>query len=416
MRLVFEKRKIPSVTNVIDWAIAFLLAVAPAFQQYKGIFVNAGWTLWLAGFILVIIQFALKRITTISIAPVKAVVLCTFVTYNLYHLFDHGFNAGHVFTSIIVIVLFLYISSIYFDYNAFIRIVTCIVLLNVVCLIAQYICYYVFHYNLQFVDLTKLVEQDYRWVNRLSATATNLAFYRPSGLFLEPSHVYLFSFPLVIYYFTNSKSEKKEKRIAWIALIGIMVSTSSMGIVFAIGMLVAYLVMFKKPKYKTGSLLNFFAPRTLLIFIVVILVLWTLFLKIDVLQQMIMRIFSTDAEGYNAISGRTSKGIRLLSDMSARQKIFGIADTMGDLGKSISGYQGEMYKYGVFGIILSYIYYSFFLLGSKEYYAKYLALILIGISFVCAHTHRDFYMLFFGIFLFHGLTNDGNRNSIALKN
>jgi len=128
---------------------------------------------------------------------------------------------------------------------------------------------------------------------------------------------------------------------------------------------------------------------------------------------MVLRILATDADGYNAISGRTQKGIGLLGEMTAVQKIFGISDTMGELGKSISGYQGEMYKYGSIGVVLSYIYYSIFLLCSKEHYAKYLALILIAISFVCAHTHRDFYMLYFGVFLFYGFTNDGKRTSVA---
>ena len=96
--------------------------------------------------------------------------------------------------------------------------------------------------------------------------------------------------------------------------------------------------------------------------------------------------------------------------MTANQKIFGISDSMGDLGKAISGYQGEMYKYGIIGVAISYVYYLIFLLSSKEYYAKYVALVLIGISFVCAHTHRDFYMLYYGVFLFHGLTGNVNKN------
>jgi len=413
MKLIVRNWKIPSVTRVIDCIIAFLLVIAPAFQQYKGPFVNAGWTLWLVGFILVLVQFVLKRITTVSFPPVKLAALFFLVAYYFYHLFAHGFNAGNLLTTTIVLVLYLYISSMQFDYKTFLRVISCVVLVNAVCLAVQYICYYIIHYNLQLVDLSKLVEQDYRWVRRLSTTATNLAFYRPSGLFLEPSHVYLFSFPLVIYYFTNSNSTKKEKMIAWIALISVMISTSSMGVVFVIGMLVAYLVMFKNPKYKTGSLLNFFTPKTVLILTGTVLVFWILYIRIDVFQQMVLRILATDADGYNAISGRTQKGIGLLGEMTAVQKIFGISDTMGELGKSISGYQGEMYKYGSIGVVLSYIYYSIFLLCSKEHYAKYLALILIAISFVCAHTHRDFYMLYFGVFLFYGFTNDGKRTSVA---
>lgn len=402
MHIFYKKRRVPNIIEVLDWMIAFIMVIAPAFQHYQGPFVNAGWTLWLAALVLIAFNMILKNRKTVWFSRPSLIALIIIIVYKLYHLLDHGFNIGSMFTALLFIILFYYIAIDQLNFKAFIRIVTLIAVVNVACLLLQYICYYVFHYNLQFVDLTKLVDQDYRWVNRLSTTSTNLALYRPSGLFLEPSHVFLFSFPLVLYLFMNSSTGKNEKIAAWLILAGIVLSTSGMGVLFAIGMPIAYFVMFRKPRYKKGSLLNFFAPKTLLIFIACSLLLWILFLKVDIVQQSLLRVFATDSEGYNAFSGRTSKGVALLNTMSGKQIIIGIADEMGELGKAVSGFQGEMFKYGVIGIVISYCYYLC-MLNSREYYTKYLAFILIVISFVCGHTHRDFYMLYFSIYLFSGL-------------
>ena len=416
MDIFYKTRRVPGIGEILDWLIALILVISPITQHYIAVFVNAGWTLWVVAAVLIVLRMMFGRVGSVYLYKNETIAYLLLLIYYLYHLIDHGFTLGKVFTTVIILWLYFFIAEGQLNTKMFVRIATAIAVINVICMILQYICYYLFRYNLQFVDLSLLVDQDVRWVTRLSSTSADLSLYRPSGIFLEPSHAFLFSFPLILYYFTNDSPTKEGTRIAWLLMFGVLISTSGMGLVFVLAMLAAYFIMYRKPKYKRGSLWNLFTPRTLMLFLAAIIVIWFSYQTIDVVRNTINRVISTDSEGYNAISGRTSKGIKLLSQMSEDQILFGITDSMGDLGKSISGFQGEMYKYGIAGIVISYAYYVFFLLKSRKKNVKYLALALLVLSFVCAHTHRDFYMLYFGVFLFDGIRGNGVRYAEELQN
>ncbi len=163
-------------------------------------------------------------------------------------------------------------------------------------------------------------------------------------------------------------------------------------------------MLYDKPKKKRGNLFNLISLRAAAVIVLGSLLILGLYLKVDFFRQAVDRFIASDTDGYNAIAGRTTKGSALLETLTPIQRIIGVSDSMGDLGRAVSGCQGEFYQYGVIGIILSYAYYVWGTLKSRKNHAIYLGIILLVLSFVCAHTHREFYMMYFTIFLVDGMS------------
>ena len=132
-----------------------------------------------------------------------------------------------------------------------------------------------------------------------------------------------------------------------------------------------------------------------------VIILAYLYNHVDLVRRAVIRILFEDEKGYNALRGRTSAGKGMLSTMSGMQYLIGVTDAMGEDGTNMSGFQVTFYKYGMIGILLSYFYYLYGLIRTRNCF-QYLCLILLVISFVCAHTHGTFYMLFYYAFISEG--------------
>ena len=253
-----------------------------------------------------------------------------------------------------------------------------------------------------FGDPDTLLDSSSRWIKRLSVTTATATFYRPSAFFLEPSHVFLFSFPTTLYMLFSPRSTRTMHRLGFVMIGGILASTSGMGIAFSLACILAYFVMYKNPVYGEGSLKNFLSLRKILIPLMLLVLLVILYEYSDIVHKSLVRVISESETGYNAVAGRTSAGTELIQGLDWQQFLLGVTDAMGELGAALSAFQATLYKYGIVGIAISYLYYLYCFACTRRD-SRYLCLILLVISFVCAHTHNLFFMLSFSAFIFEGI-------------
>ncbi len=382
-----------------DVLICLAVILSPIFQHHKGFYINAGWSVLVLAIPLCLLKYNYKRLI------INKSVLISFtliLAYYMWQIMDHGFSAGNLIKVAILFAYYLLLISDRFNYKYFIYISSAIILIATCSIVVQYICYYIFHFKLQFLRVETLLDTSTRWFKRISSTSVTGLLYRPSAFFLEPSHMFIFSFPSALYMIFSGKASKSMHILGFIMVAGILLTTSGMGITFSLSCIIAYYVMYKRPKYKEGSLLNFFMPRNILFIVFGIALLIYLYNNVEIVYRSLVRILYESDSGYNAIEGRTRNGMVLLQSLSRVQYIIGVTDAMGDLGNAVSAFQATMYKYGAIGILLSYGYYMYSLLKTTNNY-RLMCVIIIVISFFCAHTHNYFYMLYYAAHIFEGL-------------
>lgn len=115
-------------------------------------------------------------------------------------------------------------------------------------------------------------------------------------------------------------------------------------------------------------------------------------------------------EGSTAVSGRIERALSLIRyRMSGSQYLIGVSDSVENVKFNLPGFFSTMYKYGVVGTLLSYIFYlscAIFAKGST----RWTAIIILGVSLVSAHTHGTFYMLFYVLMLMDGIVPKEVKN------
>ena len=400
--------------SIIDILICAVILLSPLLQQHKGIVINGGWTALFLGIPLCLVRlFPLQKKMDGNIVCVLLILMA----YYLWTLVDHGFSFSDAFK---VATLFLYyyiVSHRKFPFALLMRIAVIIVLAACAGLVAQYFCYYILHFKLQFLNVRTLLETSTRWYARINSREVSGTFYRPSAFFLEPSHMFIFSFPPTLYMLFSDNANKRTRTIGFIMVGGIMMSTSGMGIVFSLGCIVAYFVMYRKPYFNKGNIFNFFTPKTFIILVSGLALIVILYNNVDIVHKSIVRIIAENDVGYNAIAGRTEAGNDLLSALKWKDMIIGVSDAMGELGAALSGFQATLYKFGAVGLLLSYAYYIYGTINVRRNF-RYHCIILLVISFFCTHTHNYFYMLYYSSFIFEGLkcrSKDGTQRKIRAK-
>ena len=339
--------------NWLDLVICIVLVTAPILQQHKGFYINGGWTVLLLG-----VPFCLLR-CILSKWKIRKSVFFAFIwvfAFYLWCLVDHGFSFGDLFRLALLMTYYLALTNESFNFKYFLYISIAVILAACVCLVLQYFSYYGFHRKLQFLSVNTLLSEDSKWYDRINSTIITGSFYRPSAFFLEPSHMFIFSFPTILIMLFGREANKRTHILGFTMIAGLLASTSGLSIVFSLVCIIAFYVMYKNPYFKEGGLLNFFTLRSVVVLTLLVLLLVYSYRNFDIVYKSIVRIIAENDAGYNAIEGRTKVGQLLLKTLSGMQYLIGVTDAMGTLGSSLSGFQATMYKYGAVGIILSYIY------------------------------------------------------------
>lgn len=387
--------------QILDKVCIILLALCPILQHYKGLFVNAAVTVLLIVTPYAILKMIGKRY--IYLNDIRFVL--PLIIYFFYKVVDHGTTVTELGQAVIFTILVITISGGCLNTKYFIRVITIISLLACICIIVQYLCYYFLHFHIQFVPTSLLLDRSNQWVlaaktGRASITGRMTKFYRPSAFFLEPSHMFIYMFtPLVLNIFSN-ESGKKQRKISVLLTIGMILSTSGMGIITAIGVWIIY---FGK-KNGVFSLANFLLPKTILIVFIMVLGIVIMYFKIPFFQNSIMRIFGSGHDYTNAIIGRVSSGKNLISQIRGTQLLVGVEDHLTGIEFNMSGFNATMYQFGIIGIILSYIFYIKGIFRLKGAYTL-ISIIIIVLSFFSSHTHSTMFMIYSTFIFVDGYQN-----------
>lgn len=214
-----------------------------------------------------------------------------------------------------------------------------IAVINSLIILVQVVAHYLFHRNIQFIQYS-LLQQDYK-ETYASVSTEFFTLYRPCGLFLEPSFNSQYCLFALISCLFSQNARPKYKRVLIICL-GIILSTSGMGIMLMSGIITWFLFINKE---KFGKKI-----RKIIIALGIICFLLPVLIRTPFFRNAIERVFSS-FEGYNAIEGRTGNWQQALHSLNTHQYIFGLGGSS-NYQWYLSGFPDTIYKYGVVGIIL----------------------------------------------------------------
>ncbi|HFI0586845.1 TPA: O-antigen ligase family protein [Streptococcus suis] len=167
----------------------------------------------------------------------------------------------------------------------------------------QVVLYYTIRFNLPGYINMMLVAEGYG--ERLDITSFSL--FRPTSLFYEPAHFFEYVIiGVIIYLFRYKDTPKNDIFNAIFLALGIVLSTSGMGILTIAGILVFWLL-------QQLSRTKFIRVRKEMFFLIVIgLIAVAFFLQSGFGQSVLSRLFSTGTN-YSALDGRTEIYERIFS-------------------------------------------------------------------------------------------------------
>jgi len=456
-------------TNIADMLVGFLLAIAPLLQHYKGIVVNAGILVMVVCLPYVYLKL-LFRFRNLQLK--NALIVLPLVLFQIFRVIAHGttfmeFAHGAVLSGYFVAISLGGINLKYVARSSYL-----IAMAAGIGIILQSICYYAFGFHLQLVITQLLLEESHAWVRLaetgvIGVTGFASAFYRPSAFFLEPSHMFLYFVPN-LFWLLLSPGMNWLKRISAVVLsIGLILSTSGMGIAFVVGIWLLQLG-FGKGKENLLRFKHLFCKENILRCIAFVLIFVVIAFVLPSLRYSILRIFignqtvnamivaeeaekaaelaeeleNKDAEaaekaeqlavekaeaaaqaeelaagntGSTAVSGRIERAMSLIRyRMTGVQYLIGVSDSVDDVDFNLPGFFATMYKYGIIGTVLSYLFYVSCAIFSKGA-CRWMAIIILGISFFSAHTHGTFYMLFYVLMLMDGIILKHTENKRTCK-
>lgn len=383
-----------------DKVCAFSLALAPLLQHYKGLIENAGFTiLLLITPILLLRTFGKLKVGLLNRKCFFAIIpLVVFFFYTILVRDFNGMRLGYV---LLMVWIFMCVSNGSINISYFFKCATRIAMLATIAIFFQYIAQNFFGKMIELRPLSYLVSQDVIWV-RNAETIRDVGYIsRPSGFFLEPSHFFLYTFPIITILLLSTKKDKKRFRTALFLSLGLLFSTSGMGVAFVLGIWLLYYALYRKSsdgdKVRMKDLFTVNNVILLLFFGLVVLLAYRL---IPFFQHSIDRIF-TEEETTNAIDGRVRLARNYVRHISGRAVLFGTPNVIDELDFNLSGFFATYIKWGVFGLIFSYWFYIQGIFKLKGPYF-WLSMIIVVISYFTAHTHGTFYMLYYLVFLMNG--------------
>ncbi|MBR1792788.1 MAG: hypothetical protein IJ764_04030 [Bacteroidales bacterium] len=384
-------------TRFTDKICAFCFAVAPILQHYRGIYENMGFTILLLTSPILLFRMIdeLQR-DRIYVNNLKA--LIPFFLFEIYSVIVRDFSSTRIFYAIFFVWVYFCIASGCLNIFYILKYAVTIGLLGTILIIIQYISHYIFHHTIDFRMLNLLVSQDMIWIRHMDMNEGMIRLYRPAGLFLEPSHFFLYTFPLITLLLISKSL--RDIRKASLLSIGMLLTTSGMGIVFLIGIWGIFLLVYRSSQDRV-SLRNIATPRNIGYVLIFITAFAIMYATIPIINQSITRIFYSESGSNTAIDGRVMRAQNYIETISGKDVWFGRAGITSELDFNLSGFYATYIKWGIIGLILTYWFYVQGLFKLKDAYF-WLSIIIVSISFFTAHTHGTFYMLYFSLFLLNG--------------
>ena len=401
-----------NLVSICNKICVLLLVLCPILQHYKAFFDNAGTVTMIFAFSCVGINLLTKQYWNIgAVLPL--------IIFSVYETINHGVEISELARELLLLGYFVAAASHAMDLKFFKNAATSIAVAACLLIILQYVCYYIAGFHLQLVADGWLAARAEQWIQlvqtgRISASGKPMAFYRPSAFFLEPSHMMLFCFPVMVSALFEKNQSRRSLVVALVVSLGIMLSTSGMGMVLVFG---CWGVTILKRLTGGGNGLvekikSLMRPKNLKWLGLALGAVVLLFLCVEPFRMSIVRIFY-NPDGKTAIGGRVGTGFRAISYLSGIERWLG-KQNWGNVHKwNMTGFAYTMYTQGIVGMVLSYVFYVRSLWKAK-YAGFWIALILLGLSFLTLHTHAAFYMMYYVMFLLGNY--DLDEDQMKIKN
>ena len=388
--------------KIFDAICAVLLAYIPIFQHYHAPIESvSSWVL--AAMVPYLMLRVLPKLPQLRGEQLSLIFVL--LLFFLYKLINHGTRFFEIM-QVGLFAGFLVAAALYcIDTEMLTKFATCVACAASICIIIQYVCYYLLGFHLQMVPLSMLSPNTSQWFSAVKTGVVGItgsigSLYRPSAFFLEPSHLFLYSFPLLFINLFDTKNGIAAKIAAVMISVALILCTSGMGIAVCAGAWVAFLALYDE-KSNSFAISNLFRKRNLVVFCGLLIVFAAAIIFVPFIRASVLRIFVKNAAGSTAISGRTSVALRIISRMKPYQWVIGVSDTTAGLGTNMPGFMATLYKYGAVGVVLSYEYYVKGLFKLDVGYFWFAAVLLV-VSFFSTHTHGGFFMLYYILLLMHG--------------
>lgn len=386
--------------EILDRFCALLLAFAPILQHYKGLYENAGFTAILFAFpvltLRLISRIKFKKLNMKCLAAISPLLF-----FEIYTAIDHSVTVPKLLYILFMMWVLICIASGCVNTAFFLQYATSVISVAAILLAGQYISHYLFRHTINLRPFQLLVSQDVIWVRHAQEAANVNRMYRPAAFFLEPSHLFLYSFPVLCLLLLAPNMTKWRGKKAIMVTAALLLSTSGFGIMVSIGLWALYLLLYKNSEERrTKTISKLLSPRTLVVAAVLILGIILAYFFVPIFQRSVNRIFF-NTEGSTAIEGRVRLAINYISSITGPAVIFGAANVASSLDFNLAGFFATYIKWGIIGLVLTYWFYGQGLVRLKKTYF-WMSLIIIVISFFTAHTHGTFYMLYYVVLLMNG--------------
>lgn len=386
----------------VDGFFSFLIAFSLILQHYKGILGNAGISVLVLGLPYIVLGL-LAKLQNEKISGEK--IIFPLVLFSLYKAFIHEVNFMGIAQAIVIVIYYFAIAEGVINLRSVFKSASRIAQLASVLIIVQYVCHYVLGFHLKLVPVSLLLPESSQWIagaetGQVGINGIRSELYRPSAFFLEPSHMFLYVFPILFVFLLSPNMDKWRKKIAILLTVGLFLTTSGMGIGVSCFAWVLYLG-FNSGKLNNIKLKNVFRIKNLIMLITFCVVFIVLCFTVPFFRDSIVRIFVGESGGSNAIEGRTAQGFNLIANLTGMKLLIGVTSTTAGIQFNMAGFVATLYKFGIIGTFLSYAFYVKNAICQKVPY-KWIAAVIVFVSFFSAHTHGIFYMLYYVIILMMG--------------
>lgn len=394
------KNRVFGLQNAItgEKVFAFLVAASPILQHYKGPIGNAGITAISVGLLFYLLKAMMKGMGSGKILHGKQILILTpLMIFSFYKAVIHGVNVMSLLHAAVIVGYYVLIAERYIGNGCVLRMSLGISMAASFLIILQNVCYYLLGRHIQMVPVPLLLPESSAWIGgaqtgHIGVNGAYSALYRPSAFFLEPSHMFLYIFPILYLLLLSPGMNRWKRQMAVLLSVGLILSTSGMGIaVVAAGWLLYFaLGDGKENQIKLRNLLR----GTNIVMLVAALVAGLIVLRmVPTLWDSVQRILSGEA-----ISGRVTRSSQLLKTLSGSQLLVGVTNTLEGIEFNMSGFAATLYKFGIVGIVLSYVLYVYSALKMKSPY-NWIGRVILVVSFFSAHTHGTLFMLYYVIIL-----------------
>lgn len=265
------------------------------------------------------------------------------------------------------------------------KIIEWFALANVVLVFLQTLSHYGLHIDIHFLSQS--------WVHKAFrdsyAFRPSVGLYRPSALFLEPSHFAQFCCFALISVLCPTNDEKPNLIKSIAIAFGVLLTTSGMGIAVVVAVFGWY-VLFSKRRIdkKITIIIGCLALAAAGIAIL---------LQIPIFRTAFNRVFS-EVDGYNAIRGRTGNWESAIGPMHGRDLWLGYGESA-KFPYYLNGLQDTIFKYGIVGLLLEVGCFLYLMFRKASSYIWCCCIVFLGL-FCFSHLTSVYTQIFyFGMIL-----------------